>query len=431
MYVIMFAEKLNFLISIIGISGGELAHAISLDPSYISRLRRGKRALPKDQHFTESISSYFATQITSEYQNKLMCDALGITEWPEAPEKAQKYILNWLLTENPRQRNIIRTIFKQITDSSPLDVSTQVENLPDWPECKNDEREIYFGKKGREEAFLHFLAIATDTSESDEMQMFCNEDLSWQIGTPGYRNKVESLFTAYAKAGNTIKIIHSLSEDTDAMLDMLQTWIPIYLTGYVEPFYYPKIREDFYRRTAFVVPGVAAMLSSSLNGNTAEAMTFILKDKEAIKVVESELSYLMSQSNPLAKVFSSRDEESLHNVIRNFFKAKADTILLHGDITPLILPDNIRKSKDAKNFSCFKNVENLLKKYDFTDIMSMPDVAKICDGKTPVPLFEVIGSNQAFLTKEEYLKNLYHMIEFLTTEENYHVLRRINSSKNK
>ena len=80
----MFSEKLNFLISIIGISGGELATAISLDPSYISRLRHGKRALPKEHLFMEPIALYFATHIKNDYQKKLVSEAMGITlDWPE------------------------------------------------------------------------------------------------------------------------------------------------------------------------------------------------------------------------------------------------------------------------------------------------------------------------------------------------------------
>ncbi|NCB43039.1 MAG: hypothetical protein EOM59_10520 [Clostridia bacterium] len=416
----MFADKLNFLISIVGISGGELAHAVDLDPSYISRLRHGKRALPKEHHFIEPISLYFATHIKSDYQKTLLCDAMGVTlEWPETTEKAKKYITSWLLTENPRQYDMIRNVFLEIARSFPLDSSVYIEALPDLSEYSNDTREIYFGKEGKRDAFLRFFALAIEAEDSQEMQMFCNEDLSWQSETPGFRQKVRSLLTVFAKAGKKIKIIHSLSEDIDSMLESLQGWIPIYLTGYVEPSYYPKIREDFYRRTAFVVPGVAAMISSSLNGNTGETMTFILTKSEAVKVVEAELSYLMSQSKPLTKSFSAKNKEGLHSVLREFFNAKADTILVHDDFLPFILPANISKVKALRDFFYFKNIEGLLKKYNYTEVISVPDVTKIRNGNVPVQLSGVIESNQTFFTKDEYIKNLDHVLELLEAESSY------------
>lgn len=419
----MFADKLNFLISIVGISGGELAKAVALDPSYISRLRHGKRALPKDQNFIEPIALYFATHLKNDYQKKLICDAMGLAvEWPQTVEKAQKYILSWFVTDNPRQQEMMRDVFNKITKSFPLDAPVYIENLPDLTEYRNDTREIYFGLSGKQDAFIRFFTMAIDAEQGSEMQIFCNEDLSWQTQTPGFKEKLLSLFKAYAKGGNTIKIIHSISEDTEAMLDSLQGWIPIYLTGYVEPYYYPKIREDFYRRTAFVVPGVAAMTSSSLDGNAAEPMTFILTDPHAVDVVEGEWKYLATKSKPLAKVFSAKNKEGLNAVLKEFFNAKTDTILFHEDISPFILPESMRKTKEIRECFYFKSIEKLIKEFNYTEVIAIPNVDKICRGETPVQLSSVISGKQVYFTKEEYLKNLYYLADLLEAEKNYDLL---------
>lgn len=427
----MFADKLNFLISIVGISGGELASSISLDPSYISRLRHGKRALPKRQHFIEPVAEYFSAHITSDYQKKLICDAMGLTsDWPEDTEKAQNYIVNWLVTDNPRQRDIMRTVVAQLSNSFPLDTSVYIENVSDLDKYREDDREIYFGIDGKQEAFLRFLTLAIDSSDSNEIQMFCNEDLSWQVEFPDFRSKLLSLLTVYAKLGNKIKIIHSLSEDAEAMLHMLQGWIPVYLTGYLDPYYYPKIREDFYRRTIFVIPGVAAMISSSLHGNTSEGMTFILTDPNAVRVIESEFNYLLSESKPLAKVFLTSDKERLHKLVKEFFNTKADTILVHENLLPFITPESIRQIKGEKVLCCFKSLEKLLTKYRLIDIVSVPNIEKIEKGEVPMPLSEIIGSEQILFTKEEYLKNLRHIIDLIDSEKNYNLFIKDHALKN-
>lgn len=49
----VFSEKLDLLMNITKTRNNVLAHAVSLDASHVSRLRRGGRALPKNKGFLE------------------------------------------------------------------------------------------------------------------------------------------------------------------------------------------------------------------------------------------------------------------------------------------------------------------------------------------------------------------------------------------
>ncbi|MDR7871024.1 MAG: hypothetical protein RIN55_09210 [Tissierellaceae bacterium] len=55
-----FNEKLDFLMNITKTSNSSLAHYLSLDASYISRLRSGKRQLPSNTNYVDKMASYFA-----------------------------------------------------------------------------------------------------------------------------------------------------------------------------------------------------------------------------------------------------------------------------------------------------------------------------------------------------------------------------------
>ena len=53
-----------------------LGHGVKLDPSYISRLRRGQRNAVKDEGILGSMAEYFARNFASDYQLKALAEKL-------------------------------------------------------------------------------------------------------------------------------------------------------------------------------------------------------------------------------------------------------------------------------------------------------------------------------------------------------------------
>lgn len=71
-----FAEKLDFLMNITKTSNSSLALATSLDPSYISRLRTGKRLMPKDEHIIHTMAVFLTRQVKDDLQKRILLDTL-------------------------------------------------------------------------------------------------------------------------------------------------------------------------------------------------------------------------------------------------------------------------------------------------------------------------------------------------------------------
>ncbi len=420
----MFSEKLNFLMSIIGISGGELAHAVSLDPSYISRLRNGKRALPKGQNFLEDIAEYFAEQIQSDYQKKLLCEAMNYKEiWPKDIEEARHQIQGWLLREEGGQREKLKGVLSTVVSSYLVDLVLSPSFDLDLSQLQRDSREYYFGDSGKQEAFLRFLALALDGQESKEMYLFTNEDPAWLSSDGEYAIKTNSLLSSFAHKGNRIKVVHPILQNIDDMIFMMQQWIPVYLTGFVEPYYYPKIKDDFYKRTAFVLPGTAALVGSTMNGNKTDSMTTVLTDPRAIAAVESELNFLISQSKPLAQVYSARDHQGIWSMLDEFYNAQVPAMILHDYLTPFQTMGQSLTGQASREGVCFDLASaDALMRNSYVEIISRPDLEKIRAGRVPVQLTELVGERPELLSPQEYLENLERTIQLLETYDNYHVM---------
>ena len=77
-----FAEKLNFLMEFTNISNAFLAKQIAMDASYVSRLRNGKRGMPKDEQTLYSIAEVIGKQLEKNYQKRLIMDLLQLPYLP-------------------------------------------------------------------------------------------------------------------------------------------------------------------------------------------------------------------------------------------------------------------------------------------------------------------------------------------------------------
>ena len=69
----VFQDKLIFLIELTSTSNKQLADAIRVDPSLISRLCSGNRQVPQNAEYLEAMADFF----TSRFKTKCQIDALS------------------------------------------------------------------------------------------------------------------------------------------------------------------------------------------------------------------------------------------------------------------------------------------------------------------------------------------------------------------
>lgn len=67
----MFSEKLDYLMNLTNTTNSNLANSVSLDPSYISRLRSGARTPVKDALYLESMADFFLNILKKIIKKKI------------------------------------------------------------------------------------------------------------------------------------------------------------------------------------------------------------------------------------------------------------------------------------------------------------------------------------------------------------------------
>ncbi len=312
------AEKFNFLMELTNTSNAMLSRALSFDASYISRIRSGKRSLPTKHPFTENVSSYFARNLKDNYKAAAASEICPGMNWPEDTDEAAALINEYLYAKDDI-KSLIGHMAASIAQSEKKERSGAFTS---------PEKLFYYGNQGKREAVYRFLKILTDNDEPADLLLYSDEPMDWLYEDDAFAADWSRLLIQLLKKGSKIRIIHSISRDANEMWEAVRKWMPLYFSGSVESWYYPKIRDEVYHRTLFVASPYVAVISSAVHGQTGDSLNLLLQNTDAVKALENEFSAYRSLCRQLMDMVHPDKLKDLKPLINAFLKTEGDALVL-------------------------------------------------------------------------------------------------------
>ena len=217
----MFSTKLKFLMELTKTTNTELADAIPVSQACISRLKNGKRNPPKTAQYISIMADFFATKIT---ESNLL-------------DKLHEIIK---IDNNKSLKCNLESWFKSNDDIPKLnnDYELVVDN------------NYFYGDEGKRKAVLKFLNNASKKTNKT-LLLYSDESMNWMTDRD-FVAQWKTLLLSALKNDNKIKIIHTIAREYSEVFDAVSKWIPMYLTGLIEPYYFPKLRDGIIKRTLFI-----------------------------------------------------------------------------------------------------------------------------------------------------------------------------------
>lgn len=235
----LFHEKLSFLMSITKTTNSSLAKSICLDPSFISRLKNGKRTPSKNENYIKDMSYYLAKQCKTDSQKNILYKSL------ELPSSSYKYTLddisthiyNWFLDDSGENKGVEEFIenissFKFTQNKHPNFIKGSLISKSDLT-----NGEVFYGIRGKRQAVISFLTEILNDTDIDTLLLYSDESMDWLIGDVNFTKQWGSLLSKVIAKGNKIIIIHTVNRNLNEMLAAIKGWLPIYMTGQIEPYY--------------------------------------------------------------------------------------------------------------------------------------------------------------------------------------------------
>lgn len=282
-------NKIDFLMKLTDTRNAVFANALSFDASYISRIRSGKRGLPPTKPFIVPASAFFAKHVTADRQRRILAAELGVDgAWPADQHEAARLIAAWLDEEG------------EAKDSGVLPASGEYG----VPATANAI--LFYGDAGRRESALAFLSELDSAGYTGVLLLQSDEDMAW-MRDEAFAKEWGAPLARLLSAGCTVRVVHTVSRDAGEMWEGVHAWLPLYLEGKVEPWYYPRLRDGVRTRSLFVAPGVCALMSDAVRGQSGPELSIMLHDRRAVRALRDEFEAYLALCRPLVQRIPADD----------------------------------------------------------------------------------------------------------------------------
>ena len=421
----MFAQKLDFIMNLTNSQNIDMARAIGVDASLISRLRSGNRGLPKSQYFLPHMCEYLVSQMAGE---SIKCTA-AVTicpgrPWPENEPEAVALLLRWLsLGNEARLESVAQLISSISTLSFPVCPAPEPVSLAPKPPSQR----LYYGLAGAKQAVLDFLDLALADGSRRTIYLFSDESAHWMASDEQFHESWALRLKQLISMGCHAKLILNTTRPLDDLLNSMSKWLPIYMTGAVEPYYYPKIRDGVFHRTLFVADGLAALQASSVDGLNAGTLVHMLTEPEGVAALRGEFFSYFGLCKPMIETIfdSGLFYQKLMEHEKNF------GTYIYCSISPSLvtMPKRVAerigyRSGEDRFLQLYKaRADAELSRNDgrqLFELICIPSDRQIYEDSIPVGVCAPLGIRNCFYTAQEYAEHLKSVFAYAREHRNYH-----------
>lgn len=416
-------EKLDFLMNITQTSNRLLAQELQVDPSLVSRLRTGTRGMPRNREQVRRMAECFARRCMIDFQRQALSELLGIKQaLTMKSDQLSEILYYWLCGDTDSVGHFMRTL-------ETLNVDGDRESS-DVDSCSlSTSNSIYYGNDGKRAAaravFQHLLSL----SKPGTILLFADEADDWIIEDYSFTSGLQGWALELFQRGFRICQITPPIVSADQAFESLIRWLPAYITGQVEAYYYPRLRDNVHRRSMIVLPGEIAMLSNSTAGRRSSYATIVTTDRRLTKTYAEEFQDYLSLCRLMLHTYTTM--ETLMHCFTQFLACEGPRIQklpsLSAETMPPELMDycvererstglNSLSSFFLQDMEVFKGEKDSL---DFIDIARLASADEVRTGT--VPVIASFGTEEMiYYTPETYVSHLQNILRMMELCENYH-----------
>lgn len=317
-----FSEKLNMVMLLTGLSNIRLAHLINVDPSHISRFRNGKRSPKSNPEMFDKL----CTALFEQTESKNMLDKL-ITLINSSTESVSKkngeldrdklflHFHAWLNDFDSADHDSIRHLLGTLDTFSPnLNITIPPLEQIVSNDIISEKQTAYIGISGLQTAVLRFLGNAAK-HHYNELLLYSDQSMEWMVNDPTFRTKWAFLMATCIKQGTRIKIIHNINRDITEMMQAVESWMPLYISGMVESYYSKKPSGSRFSHTIFLCPGKACISACHSVGLDEKSLYNYYTDGVNLDFMKNNFNNLLKNSTPLVFIKHEANGENNKNIV--------------------------------------------------------------------------------------------------------------------
>lgn len=303
----LFGDRLNSTMNVLNLSNANLAKHIHVDDSHISRFRNGLRSPLSNPTLKQTLAEFLFCRAAEKGKLPMMSELMNVNPETLAGNAGLDVFCNWLFSEKGEtEASAVGNLLRSIGAFS-AGTSMKLEDPYAIPtEALLEKQEsVYWGSDGLQKAVIRFLLESG--KKASELCLYSDENMKWLTSNPEYLRKWAALMSICIRNGASIKIIHNIDRNASEMLEAINNWLPLYMTGRIESHAYPKRGDMRFSHTLFLCTGTAAVSGFHVRGAEDNGYYEYISDSRMRLALEREYNALWSRSEPLIRIFSSNE----------------------------------------------------------------------------------------------------------------------------
>ena len=427
-----FSNNLNTLITSLKININEMAKYIIFDPSHISRIRYGKSKPSNPIEFTNKICSYILFKYKSPDDLNNLIEIIGCDK-DIANEKIYDVLFTFLTSEKKILKNQISDFLHNL-DSFNLDDYIKVIKfdklkVPNIPFYKGKTKH-YYGIEEMKEGELNFFKSTVLSKSKEDIFMCSDMPMEDMAKDTDFGKKWMFAIAMCLKKGHHLNIIHNLDRPFNEMMLGLESWIPIYMTGQISPYYLNNVKNNVYNHLNYV-SGVTVLTGECIKGYHNKGMYYLSTNKNEVKYYKEKCDLLLKKAKPLMEIYRENNQNEYGLFLKNDenvngsrkrFLSSLPIFTITDELLKKILKRNKVSKLDIEKIIKYKNSElkymnNILKNNNVNDYIY---IIKENENIT-LSLENMFYNKKINYTYDEYLEHLKLTKKFEKENINYHL----------
>ena len=429
-------QKLDILLRELDINISRLAAFLHYDPSYLSKIRTGKRNPAHQQQFVEKVCEYVIANYKDEQDRKKVVYLIQCNEDELADSSSyRRKLREWLNSSMPDGVDYVSAFLRKV-DSFNLDdyiraIHFDSFKVPKVPFQLPVSRH-YYGLKEMREGELDFLKHTVLSKSMKPLYICSDMPVEDMAADEDFAKKYMFGLAMVLKKGLHIHIIHDVERPMKDMMLGLENWVPLYMTGQISPYYLKGVQNRVYSHLHYC-SGQVAMTGDCISGHHDLAHYYLTSRKEEVSISQKNMEFLLKKAHPLMDIYREERKKELHaSLLENAGKeGRRRRVLAVPDLGVLpkkLLEEILERNHVVLNektviLESYKRsatcLETILKHSVVEDEISVLSEAEYEKYPLVLPLAECFLEKDIRLTYEEYHACIGAAENYAKANENY------------
>lgn len=312
-------RNFDALLDALDIRASELARAMNYDSSYLSRIRTGQRRPADIETFVQAVCRFAVRKADSEENRAAVAAMTGTdAETLRDPEVMLRALTEWMYGGTPDAQDSVGDFLKKL-DEFNLDeyiraIHFDKMKAPTAPFQLPTSRD-YYGVREMMDGELAFLRATVLSRVTEPVFMYSEMPMEEKAADAEFPKKWMFGMAMMLKRGLHLDMIHRIDRPFREMMLGLESWIPMYMTGQISPWYLKNPGGGPFLHLLWV-SGAAALSGEAITGHYAEGRYHLTKNREALGYYQIRANALLKKASPLMDIYREDREAQFQAFLR-------------------------------------------------------------------------------------------------------------------